>query len=473
MSLNEKCAVFGAYSTHEEAARITYYGLFGLQHRGQDGSGIAVSNDRRVFGHKGEGLVAAVFSENVMRSLNGAHIAMGHNRYGTSHGERDSAYYLQPVSFYPDLALAHNGNIPCVRGMQNLLVSKGVDVSGKNDSQLMYETIYYFWNKYNRNMLLALREATKYFDGAYSLLMMTNDALYAFRDRHGIRPLSVGHYGENNFVFSSETCAIDTVQAQLVRDVEPGELIEVSCRGMSSWKLLEGNPKLDVFEFVYFARPESYLYGKRVNEVRRRFGQLLAGEIGMEADIVVPVPDSAIPAAEGLGGVMGLPISHALIKNRYIGRTFISPGAHLRDQMANMKYNVITEAVEGKRIVLVDDSIVRLNTMPRLVRRLMSAGSREVHVAVASSPVLFPDFYGIDLARQQDLAAAWKDIEELKEIIGCKSLTYLPYHKMIEAVDVDESMLYTGPFSGKYPIDLGEVGARVSYDVKNKPVLTS
>lgn len=464
----EKCAVFGAYSSTPDAARLTYYGLFALQHRGQEGSGIAASDGRIIREHKAEGLVPQVYSENIMQLINGAHIAIGHNRYGTSHGHKHSDYYLQPVHFYPDFALAHNGNIPCVKKMQSFLTSKNIDVSHKNDSQLIYDTIYVFF-KQSGDMCDALTQAQEYFEGAYSLLMLTPTSLYAYRDPYGIRPLSLGVYDDNNFVIASETCAINTVQAQLVRDVKPGELIEISDKGLKTCQVVDGRETLDLFEFVYFARPDSYLYGHRVHEVRRRFGKLLGSHLKFNADVVVPVPDSAIPSAEGVSETTGVSYRHALIKNRYIARTFISPGEHLRDSMSEMKYNVISEAVKDKSVILVDDSIVRLNTIPRLVNRLYREGAREVHVAIASAPVLFPDFYGIDLAEQKKLVAAWHSLDEMKNLIGCASLTYLPYVEMIQAVGVDESMLYTGCFTGKYPTDLGDSGKLVGYDVKNRP----
>lgn len=466
MKVKEKCAVFGTYSRLPDAARTTYYGLFALQHRGQEGSGIAASDGRFIRTHKAEGLVPQVYSENIMQLINGANLAIGHNRYGTSHGEKTSDYYLQPVNFYPDFALAHNGNIPCTKKMVSFLSELGIETKYKNDSQLIYELIYYFFKKLG-NMCDAMKQALLYFDGAYNLIMLTPTTLYAFRDPHGIRPLSVGLYDDGNYVVSSETCAINTVQAQLVRDVEPGELIEIDEQGLRSCQVVRGEKKLDIFEFVYFARPDSYLYGQRVHEVRRRFGQVLGKHLTLNADVVIPVPDSAIPAAEGVSETTGVLYRHALIKNRYIARTFISPGEHLRNSMSEMKYNVISEAVKGKRVILVDDSIVRLNTIPRLVKRLYSEGACEVHVAIASAPVLFPDFYGIDLAEQTKLVAAWHTIEEMREKIGCTSLTYLPYDEMIKAVGVDESLLYTGCFTGKYPTDLGESVKTVCYDVKN------
>jgi amidophosphoribosyltransferase len=292
--------------------------------------------------------------------------------------------------------------------------------------------------------------------------------LIAVRDGYGIRPLSFGMYENNHYVFSSETCAINTVQADLVRDVKPGEMIVVSSGGMQSFQIVPGVQRLDVFEYIYFARPDSYLLGKRVNMVRQSLGRALYEIHPVDADVVIPVPDSAIPAAEGYSEASGIPLRHAFAKNRYVQRTFITPGERLRHSLSDMKYNIISEDVLDKRVVLMDDSIVRLTTAPRLVKRIRDAGAKEVHLMISSAPIRFPDFYGIDLPKQKDLGAAYHSIADIQKTVGADSLTYLPYESMIDAIGVPESQLYTGCFTGDYPIDLGERWDEVDLEVQKR-----
>lgn len=452
-NIHEKCAVFGVYNG-KEAARLAFFGLYGLQHRGQEGSGIAAANGRDIKIHKGSGLVAHVYDENILQSFNGAHIAIGHNRYSTSGGS--GVEHTQPVSMRPDLVLAHNGNLPLTHLMEDYLLSHDVKIDNLNDSELMYETIYHQMSSRRLSLSDAVEASFPLFTGAFSLLVMNKDELVAVRDGYGIRPFSFGEYEGGQCVFSSETCALDTVRARNVRDVLPGELISVSARGVETRRLVEGSNNLDIFEMVYFARPDSYLYGQRVNEIRRRFGERLANTRHIDADVVVPVPDSAISAGEGYSETSGIRLRQALIKNRYVHRTFITPGEHLRSSMADMKYNILQEVVKDKRVVLVDDSIVRLNTAPRLVRRLRENGAKEVHVMISSSQIRYPDFYGIDLPKQSALASFSMSDEEIREKINADSLTFLPYDEMIAATGVSRDQLYTGCFSGEYPIDLGE-----------------
>jgi amidophosphoribosyltransferase len=459
--LQEKCAVFGVFNG-SDAARQTFFGLFGLQHRGQESSGIAATDGKSIRLHKGKGLVSHVYSEDVIESFAGCHIAMGHNRYGTSGGEG----HYQPVSFYDDLVLAHNGNLPNVKALVDFCTEHNLNTRDLNDTELMYQAVSYFLHK-GDTLADSIKQAFPLFTGAFSVLAMTKDSLVAVRDGYGIRPLSLGVYDNDHYVVSSETCAIDTVQAKILREVRPGEMIVIDKNGLRSEQLVAGIQKLDIFEYVYFARPESVMMGQRVYSVRKRLGEALAKISNFEADIVVPVPDSAVPAAEGYAEQRIIPLRHAIIKNRYIHRTFIMPSEYLRDRSADMKYNVVSEAVSGLRVVLVDDSIVRLNTAPRIVKRLFDAGAKEVHLMISSSPILFPDFYGIDLPAQNDLGAAHMTIEEMREKIGATTLTFLPYDLMVGAVGVPKENLYTGCFNGKYPIDIGERRNEFSYDVKN------
>jgi amidophosphoribosyltransferase len=463
-TIREKCGIFGVYNG-SDAARLTFFGLYALQHRGQEGSGIAAANGKKILVHKGKGLVAHVYEEEDLQKLDGCHIAVGHNRYGTSGGV--SIEHIQPVSRHPEMVLAHNGNLPSINKLQDFLSDKVAIIDELNDSELMYEAIYYFYRQ-SGSLSGAVFNAFPYFKGAFSLLVMSRDELVAVRDEYGIRPLSLGEYADNHYVVSSETCAINTVQAKQVRDVKPGEMVVINKDGLRSVQIAESKQKLDVFEFVYFARPESYLLGKRVNEVRREFGKRLAQMKKIDADVVIPVPDSAIPSAEGYSEASGIPFRNALIKNRYIGRTFITPGEHLRGSMADMKYNTVSEVIEGKNVILVDDSIVRMNTAPKLVKRLRDAGAKKVHIMVSSSPIHFPDFYGIDLAKQKEIVAAYHSVEDICEMTGADSLTYLAFDEMIDAVGVPLDMLYTGCFTGDYPIDLGERWSEVDLEVKKR-----
>lgn len=462
MDLSEKCGVFAVFNG-SDAARQTFFGLFGLQHRGQESSGIAASNGSEMKVHKGKGLVNHVYSETDLEDFAGCHIAIGHNRYGTSGGDG----HIQPVSFYGDVALSPNGNLPSVKLLLEFCAEHGLATDGLNDSELMYQAISYYVHR-GETLSQSVRKSFPLFTGAFSLVVLTKDCLVAVRDKYGIRPLSLGAYDDNHYVVSSETCAIDTIQAKKLRDVNPGEMVIIDKSGLRSEQLVEGVQKLDIFEFVYFARPESILLGQRVYSVRNRLGAALADIFKFNADVVVPVPDSAIPAAEGFSEKKGIPIRHAIVKNRYIHRTFIMPSEHLRDNQADMKYNVVSEAVSGLRVVLVDDSIVRLNTAPRIVKRMFDAGAKEVHLVISSSPILFPDFYGINLPAQSELSAAHMSIEEMRQKIGATSLTFLPFDLMVGAIGVPKDQLYTGCFNGEYPIDIGERRNEFSYDVKNK-----
>lgn len=463
MEISEKCAVFGVFNG-SDAARQTFFGLFGLQHRGQEASGIAASNGERILWHKGLGLVSHVYSESDLQKLDGCHIAIGHNRYSTSGG----ADHILPVSFHDDMVLVHNGNLPSVTALSDFCKSRGIATAGCNDSELMYQAIYFYYHT-GHSLADSVRLAYPLFTGAFSLLVMDRNTLVGVRDSFGIRPLSLGVYEGDHYVLSSETCAIDTIQAHTLRDVKAGEMVVIDANGLTSVQICEGKQMLDIFEFVYFARPESVLLGERVYSVRKRLGEALARIHKDEVDVVVPVPDSAVPAAEGYAEKRGIPMRMAIVKNRYIHRTFIMPSAFLRDKSANMKYNVVPEAVAGLRVVLVDDSIVRLNTAPRIVKRLFDAGAKEVHLVISSAPILFPDFYGIDLPAQKDLSAAHMSIEEMREKIGCTTLTFLPFDEMVGAIGVPKEQLYTGCFNGEYPIDLGERVGEFSYDIENRP----
>jgi amidophosphoribosyltransferase len=460
--VKEKCGVFGVYGKGLDVARLTYFGLYALQHRGQESAGIVTSDGERLRARKDMGLVAQIFDEESITNLHG-HIAVGHNRYSTSAGSKPE--HIQPmVGWKQSFALAHNGNIPSTTALWNYLRMCD-DISEASDSRIIVDAISAAMKK-GAALEDAVMEVYPFITGAFSILVMGHDRLIAIRDRCGIRPLSMGKLADK-YIFSSETCALQTIGAEYVRDVEPGEMIIVDKKGLRSIRLAPVDPKFDVFEFVYFARQDSALLGKSVYEVRKNFGKQLAQERKIRADVVIPVPETAIPVALGYSQVSGIPFELGLSKNRYIHRTFIQPEQHLREQGVKMKLMTIPEVIRGKRVVVVDDSIVRGTTSRQIVKMLFEAGAKEVHFLVSSPPVKFPDFYGIDTPRQDQLVAALKSEQDTRTYLGATSLQYLSLAGMVCAIGVPESSLNTSCFTGKYPIDIGEHAREIRYDAGN------
>lgn len=461
--LNEKCGVFGIFSPNSNVAHIIHPALWALQHRGQESSGIAVSDGKEIKSHKGMGLVAHVYDENILKNLKGA-IGIGHNRYATSHGSHN--LHSQPVTNGKLLALAHNGNLPSTKKLEKFLENQGVKTKGLNDSELMHSALHYYVSR-GASIEDSIRKCFSLFTGVFSLLVMTKNKLVAVRDECGIRPLSLGKYN-GGFCFASETCAFDTIKAEFIRDINPGEMVVVDKNGLYKEQLVKSNPKLDIFEFVYFARPDSILLGKRVNEVRKNLGKELAKEHKIEADVVIPVPDSAIPAAIGYSQESGIPFDHGLIKNRYIHRTFIQPTQKSRENSVALKLNPIKEVLTGKRVVVIDDSIVRGTTSKKLVDILKSDGAKEVHLLISSPPVRYPDFYGINTPNQEDLIASFMTEEEITSFVGANSVKYLSYKGMIKATNLPGSVFSTSCFSGIYPIDILEREREINYLAKKE-----
>lgn len=464
-SLSEKCGVFGIYSPHSDAAHIIHPALWALQHRGQESSGIAVSNGKKITCHKGMGLVAHVYDEKTLKKLKGF-IGIGHNRYATSKASENK--HSQPIVKDNFLALAHNGNLPSTKALEKFLKKNRIQTTGLNDSELMYKAISFFLAK-GASIEDATRKCFSLFTGVFSLLLMTKDKLVAVRDECGIRPLSLGKYN-GGFCFSSETCALDTIQAEFIRDVAPGEMIVIDNEGLHSEQLYETNQKLDIFEFVYFARPDSILLGKRVNQVRKNLGKQLAKENNIQADVVIPVPDSAIPAALGFSQESGIPFDHGLIKNRYIHRTFIQPSQKTRENSVALKLNPIREVLEGKSIVVIDDSIVRGTTSKKLISILRKGGAREIHLFISSPPIKFPDFYGINTPNQQDLIASFMTLSEITSYIGADSVKFLSFEGMVKATGLPETVFSTSIFTGIYPIDILERTKEVNFFTKKEEV---
>ncbi|HWZ66024.1 MAG TPA: amidophosphoribosyltransferase [Patescibacteria group bacterium] len=449
--LQEKCAVFGALGVGKEAAQMTFYGLLALQHRGQESSGIASTDGTALYRQTGPGLVANVYCKEDLEQMPGS-IAIGHNRYATS-GASDDAHCQPIIKRETSLAFAHNGNLPVTEKLEAFFSDRGVTCAHLNDSEMMAEAISCLMQD-GLGLEDAITDAYPLFEGAFSAVAMTTDKLVAFRDRCGIRPLSIGKIGDG-YVVASETCAFDAVGATFVRDVKPGELVVIDKRGVTSHQVEPGNLKLDIFELVYFARPDSIIEGMSVNHVRQCMGEQLAKEYKINAGSVIPVPESAIPAALGYSRASGIPFEMGLIKNRYIHRTFIRPTKQLREQDLKLKLNPLPHILKGKRVVLIDDSIVRGSTTRRIAKMLYEAGAKEVHILISSPPVQYPDFYGINLPTQEDLIAFHMTPSQIREHLGVDSLGYLSYKGMIRATGKPASMFSTSCFDGVYHINIG------------------
>jgi amidophosphoribosyltransferase len=484
--LGEKCAVFGVYGKGLDVSRLSFFGLYALQHRGQESAGIAVSDGGSLTVHKGMGLVSQVFSEDLVQKLQG-HVSVAHNRYSTAGGSKvkhaqpmlaaGSGVHKVRLSYgdeHPSLndsvslcstpdddaiALVHNGNLPSTSALAAFLQGKGVDTKEFSDSRMMVEAIAAYMRD-GSSLEDAVRAAYPLFTGAFSALVMANDTLIALRDRCGIRPLALAQLN-GGYILASETCALAPIGATYLREVEPGEMLVINERGLHSEHLAEASPKLDIFEFVYFARHDSHLLGQSVYEVRKRFGMQLAREHKIDADVVIPVPETAIPAAVGYARESGLPLELGLSKNRYIHRTFIQPEQHIREQGVKAKLTPIEEVIRGKRLVVIDDSIVRGTTSRQIVKMLFEAGAKEVHFLCSSPPVRYPDFYGIDTPKQEHLIASQKSVEEIEAYLGATSLRYLSLEGMIEATGLSREQFCMSCFTGEYPLDIGERAGEV------------
>ncbi|PID30305.1 amidophosphoribosyltransferase [Candidatus Saccharibacteria bacterium] len=458
----EKCAVFGVFgaSPAVEAARLSFYGLCALQHRGQESSGIATSDGKKLHLHSDFGLVTTVYRENDLKNLPG-HIAIGHNRYSTSGGTEDC--FNQPfLDAKHGFAFAHNGNIPDVTKLAAFLKTNHVATRQLNDSGMMSAAIACHLGK-GLALPDAIAACYPFFTGVFSAVAMNKDMLVAFRDPRGIRPLSIGKMHDGSHVVASETCALDTIGAVHERDVAPGEMVVITADGIRSQQVVPGEQKLDIFEFVYFARPDSIILGKSVNEVRRNFGRILASECPVQADVVIPVPDSSVPAALGYAEASGIPFEMNLIKNRYIHRTFIRPTQELREHDLKMKLNPLVSAIRGRRVILVDDSIVRGTTMRKTVAMLRDAGATEVHIMISSPPVLYPDYYGINTPTQKELIAPRMTVPEIRSYVAADSLHFLSYDGMVKATGLPEHVFSASCFTGIYPTPIGNRAKEITH----------
>ena len=459
---NEECGVFGVWAPGEEVAKLTYYGLFALQHRGQESAGIGVSNGERIMVYKDMGLVSQVFDEPTLSSLTG-HIAIGHDRYSTTGASvwknAQPTYRATPNG---GLALAHNGNLTNTNELQEWLLERDAHarvatkdtMDSTNDTWLVTALMASFAGSTWEAALQVLPRL----QGAFCFTFMDSGALFAARDPHGVRPLVLGRL-ERGWVVASETAALDIVGATFIREVEPGELICVDSGGLRSARFAEPNPKGCLFEYVYLARPDTMIAGRRVHSVRVEIGRTLAMEAAVDADLVIPTPESGIPSAIGYAEASGIPYGLGLVKNSYVGRTFIQPSQTIRQLGIRLKLNPIRDIIEGKRLVVVDDSIVRGNTQRALVKMLREAGAAEVHVRISSPPVEWPCFYGIDFATRAELIAPGMSVDEICRSIGADSLAYISLEGLVASSGVSKKRLCRACFDGQYPIPVPEGAA--------------
>jgi amidophosphoribosyltransferase len=477
-SPREECGIIGVFAPHEDVARMAFFGLFALQHRGQEAAGIAVADGRTISLYKDVGLVSQVFRARALDDLSG-HYAIGHTRYSTTGSSllRNAQPFVIETMNGP-LALAHNGNLVNSEALRDEMLHQGVGFSSSSDSEVM-------------TMMLArdsgvtwearIKEAMKKWVGAYSLVILTRDCVYAVRDPWGFRPLCLGLLPGGGYAVASETGALRTLGCEAIRDVKPGEIVALSDNALTVTQALPPvQPSaLCVFEHIYFARPDQTWEGVNVHAVRQRLGEELAREFGLRletenriredgiADVVIPVPDSSVPAAIGFSRVSGIPYNDGFVKNRYVGRTFIEPTDSLRKRGVGMKFNVINENVLGKRVVVIDDSIVRGNTTGPLIKLLRQAGAKEVHMCITCPPIAHPCFMGVDMGSYEDLIAHNRSVDEICQKVNADSLTYLSVDGMMRAVGRQDGYCQAC-FTGKYPVQVDLSSVKTGFERGNK-----
>jgi amidophosphoribosyltransferase len=456
--LHEECGVFAVYG-HPEASNLAYLGLYALQHRGQESAGIASSDGREIYCYKNMGHVADIFTPTAVASLPGE-LAIGHTRYSTT---GDTARRnAQPFSVDCNkgkIAVAHNGNITNAAELRRELESDGSIFQASSDTEVILHLVA---RSRERTLAAALREALLQLEGAFSLVFLAQDHIIVARDPHGFRPLAMGQLeltgGRHAYAFASETCAFDLIDAVYMNDVEPGEMVIVGPKGVVRERFAPRKQASQcVFEHVYFSRPDSTVFGRSVQESRELMGRLLAREYPVEADIVVPVPDSGVAAALGYSGESGIPFRHGLIRNHYVGRTFIEPSQAIRDFGVKLKLNPIKSLLTGKRVILVDDSLVRGTTSRKLVRMVRNAGAREVHLRISCPPTVSPCYYGVDTPSKQELIAANHSVEEIRRFVEADSLGYLSLDSLSHAVADDKNRYCYSCYTGEYPTPIVQI----------------
>lgn len=464
----DACGVFGIYAPGEHVANLTYFGLYALQHRGQEGAGMAVWGGETLRRHRGLGLAAQVFNEQVLEDLQGD-VALGHVRYSTMGG--NTVANTQPMvgeAQFGPFALAHNGNLVNAAALRADLELQGLEFAATSDTEVIAKLVEASGAETIED---ALQYAMGRMKGAYSLGVVAPGKLLAARDPNGVRPLCIGQINGDKWVIASETCALHVIGADFVREVQPGEIVSLSAQGISSRQGAEpGRKSCCVFEFIYFARPDSHIYGKSVYMARLRMGHLLAQQAPVDADLVIPVPESALPHAMGYAQVSKIPYGEGLIKNRYIFRTFIAPDQRLRDLGVKMKLTPLKENLAGRRLVVVDDSIVRGTTTKPEVALLREAGAREIHLRISSPPIRYPCFYGIDTsAGRKELIAARMSVPEIREYMDADSLEYLELKNLIKAVGLPKTNFCTACFDRHYPIPVPKEVKVTKFDLEAAP----
>ena len=447
-NLHENCGVFGIYCPGEDVARLTFFALFALQHRGQESAGIAASDGKKIQFYGDMGLVSQVFDENSLGQLTG-HIAIGHNRYSTTGSSR--RINIQPLllgSGTDALAIAHNGNIVNAEYLFRELCEEGYTFRTSTDTEVIANLIL---SAPAIDWIERIRYAMRRLQGAYSMVLLTDDALYVVRDPWGVRPLCLGKLN-GGWVAASESCALDHIGAKLIREIEPGEIVRINHNGVESFRESIRKRALCIFEFIYFARPDSIINGQLIYPTRQAMGAGLSIEHPVDVDLVMGVPDSATAAGIGYAEKANKPFCEGLLKNRYVGRTFIAPDQRLRDLGVRLKFNPLPQMLKGQRMVVVDDSIVRGTTTPKVVNLLKRAGAKEVHMRICAPPIKYPCFFGVDMASRKELIAAHKTIPEIQKFIGADSLGYLSLDGLLKSVNMPGDTFCTACFTGDYPI---------------------
>ena len=446
--LHESCGIFGIYAPGVDVARVTFFALYSLQHRGQESAGIATAESGKIYIHTDMGLVSQVFNEEELAQLKG-NIAIGHNRYSTTGSS--VLCNAQPVLVGmtdTSLALGHNGNITNSSSLRAELEEKGFSFNSSTDSEVIADLML---SAPDKDIEGKIKYAMHRLQGAYSLVVLSNDKLYGVRDPMGVRPLCLGSL-DGGWVLASETCALDHIGAQFVREIEPGEIVTIDAGGVRSTRIESIRRALCIFEYIYFARPDSVLNGKLIYTIRERMGAILSREHPVNADIVIGVPDSATAAGIGYARASGIPYHEGLLKNRYVGRTFIEPDQRLRELGVRLKFNPLSQEISGKRLIVVDDSIVRGTTTPRVINMLRKAGAREVHMRICAPPIRYPCFFGVDMATRWELIAAQKSVPEIRDTIGADTLGYMSMEGLIESVGQPSDIFCAACFTGDYPM---------------------
>ncbi|MFC2068812.1 amidophosphoribosyltransferase [Chloroflexota bacterium] len=449
--MHESCGVFGIYAPSEDVARLTFFSLFALQHRGQESAGIATSDGKRLQVYAKMGLVSQVFSEESLSQLNG-NIAIGHNRYSTTGSSRVAN--AQPLVAGKDLnaiAIALNGNIINAEHLREELIDTGHTFYTSTDTEVIANLIL---SSSEKELADRIKYAMRRLQGAYSLVIMNHDTLFGVRDPFGVRPLCLGAINSNSRVIASESCALGHIGANFLREIEPGEIVSISDNGINSYQEETGRKALCIFEYIYFARPDSVINGRLLYQARQAMGEGLAEEHPIDADLVMGVPDSATAAGIGYSHRSNISLGEGLLKNRYVGRTFIEPHQRIRDLGVKLKFNPLPQMLDSKRLVVVDDSIVRGTTTPQVIRLLRQAGVKEVHMRICAPPIRYPCFFGVDMATRWELIAAQKTIPEIRDYIGADSLGYLSVEGLVKAVALPKNIFCMACFTGDYPIPI-------------------